>query len=73
MVDWTRKQLSDDQVRYLRELRLVAPVETFTVVHSTLDAPEMWGYVFDKLEAEAQLTLARGQREEAPGHTSLTL
>ncbi len=28
-------------------------VETFTIVHSTLDTPEMWGYVFDKLEAEA--------------------
>jgi diadenosine tetraphosphatase ApaH/serine/threonine PP2A family protein phosphatase len=31
----------------------VENVETFTIVHSTLDTPEMWGYVFDKLEAEA--------------------
>ncbi|HEY8241552.1 MAG TPA: metallophosphoesterase family protein, partial [Kiritimatiellia bacterium] len=38
---------------YLRKLKYVAPVETFTIVHSTLDTPEMWGYVFDKLEAEA--------------------
>jgi diadenosine tetraphosphatase ApaH/serine/threonine PP2A family protein phosphatase len=53
VVDWTRKQLNQDQQEYLRNLRYVASVETFTIVHSTLDAPEMWGYVFDKLEAEA--------------------
>jgi diadenosine tetraphosphatase ApaH/serine/threonine PP2A family protein phosphatase len=52
-VDWTRKQLTDDMRRFLRNLRLVAMVESFTIVHSTLDMPEMWGYVFDKLEAEA--------------------
>lgn len=53
VVDWTRRQLSDEEIRYLRNLKYVAPVETFTIVHSTLDTPEMWGYVFDKLEAEA--------------------
>ena len=52
-VDWTRKQLTPEQRIYLRNLRLVGYVETFTIVHSTLDTPEMWGYVFDKLEAEA--------------------
>ncbi len=53
VVDWTRQQLADEDVAFLRGLRMVAPVETFTIVHSTLDTPEMWGYVFDKLEAEA--------------------
>lgn len=53
VVDWTRKQLSEDQRAFLRSLRYVARVETFTIVHATLDTPEMWGYVFDKLEAEA--------------------
>lgn len=52
-VDWTRKQLSEEMRLYLRKLKLVAMVESFTLVHSTLDMPEMWGYVFDKLEAEA--------------------
>ncbi len=52
-VDWTRKQLNDEQRQYLRSLKLVSLVETFTLVHSTLDMPEMWGYVFDKLEAES--------------------
>jgi len=53
VVDWTRKQLSDDQRTFLRSLKYVSRVETFTIVHSTLDTPEMWGYVFDKLEADA--------------------
>ena len=53
VVDWTRKQLNAEQQDWLRKLKFVAPVESFTIVHSTLDTPEMWGYVFDKLEAEA--------------------
>ena len=53
VVSWTRKQLTPEQQEYLRNLRYVASVETFTIVHSTLDMPEQWGYVFDRLEAEA--------------------
>lgn len=53
VVDWTRKHLTEDEQAYLRNLPLVEPVETFTVVHSTLDTPSSWAYVFDNLEAEA--------------------
>ena len=53
VVDWTRKQLSAEQVDYLRRLRLFRMVGGCTVVHSTLDMPEKWGYVFDTLEADA--------------------
>ena len=53
VVSWTRKQIDEPDARFLKELKYVAPVETFTIVHSTLDTPEMWGYVFDKLEAES--------------------
>lgn len=56
VVDWTRLQLSPEQRQYLRELPYKRTVETFTIVHSTLDTPEMWGYVFDKLEAEANFS-----------------
>lgn len=52
-VDWTRSQLSAEQRAYLRGLPLSAQVDHFTLVHSTLDTPDMWGYVFDKLEADA--------------------
>lgn len=30
-------------------------VEDFTIVHATLDRPEQWGYVFDKMAAAASL------------------
>jgi len=56
VVDWTRKQLTDEQRAYLGQLPYNLPVETFTIVHSTLDAPSGWGYVFDKLEAEANFS-----------------
>ena len=52
-VSWTRKQLSADDRQWLRELKYVRPVTSFTVVHATLDGPQRWGYVFDKLAAAA--------------------
>lgn len=55
-VEWTRKQLTDDDREWLRELPLVLRVENFTIVHATLDGPQHWGYVFDKLAAAASLT-----------------
>lgn len=53
VVAWTRNRLSPDQIQYLRDLPYKRMVQNFTLVHSTLDMPEMWGYVFDKLEADA--------------------
>ena len=53
VIDWTRNQLSAAQIALLRDLRLVRSVDGFTLVHSTLDMPEKWGYVFDELEAES--------------------
>jgi predicted phosphodiesterase len=53
VVDWTRHQLADDQLQFLKQLRMVSVVDGFTIVHSTLDMPEKLGYVFDTLEANA--------------------
>ena len=53
VVDWTRQRLTPEQTAWLGNLRYSRTVETFMLVHATLDNPEMWGYVFDKLEAEA--------------------
>ncbi|MDZ4200435.1 MAG: metallophosphoesterase family protein [Kiritimatiellia bacterium] len=53
VINWTRKQLSPDQMAFLGGLNYSLKLENFTLVHSTLDTPEMWGYVFDRLEAEA--------------------
>lgn len=53
VIDWTRRQLSRDQIQYLRNLKLSRMVDGFTIVHSTLDMPEKWGYVIDALDADA--------------------
>ena len=53
VVDWTRNQLAEGQIQYLRSIKLSAIVSGFTIVHSTLDMPDKWGYVFDVLEADA--------------------
>jgi predicted phosphodiesterase len=52
-VHWTRDQLTEDDKKWLRELKYSRMAANFTMVHATLDAPERWGYVFDKLAAAA--------------------
>jgi len=55
-VNWTRGQLSEEDRQWLRDLKYTRMVTTFTIVHATLDAPQRWGYVFDKLAAAASFT-----------------
>jgi len=55
-VNWTRKQLTPDDTQWLRELKYTRMVTNFTIVHATLDGPQRWGYVFDKLAAAASFT-----------------
>ena len=55
-VNWTRKQLTEDDRQWLRDLRYTRMVTSFTIVHATLDGPQRWGYVFDKLAAAASFT-----------------
>jgi predicted phosphodiesterase len=52
-VHWTRNQLSEEDKKWLRDLKYTRMAANFTMVHSTLDAPERWQYVFDKLAAAA--------------------
>jgi hypothetical protein len=67
-VEWTRKQLSEDDLQWLRDLPYVLRVEDFTIVHSTLADPPRWQYVFDKFAAAASFA-----KQETPvcffGHT----
>jgi predicted phosphodiesterase len=53
---WTRNQLNDEEKQWLRELKYSRMVTNFTLVHATLDGPQRWGYVFDKLAAAASFT-----------------
>jgi predicted phosphodiesterase len=50
---WTRRQLSETDKSWLRDLRYVRLVSGFSLVHATLDAPNRWGYVFERLSAAA--------------------
>jgi len=55
-VNWTRKQLSPEDRKWLCDLKYVRLVASFTIVHATLDGPQRWGYVFDRLAAAASFT-----------------
>lgn len=55
-VNWTRQQLATEDRQWLRDLKYLRLVANFTIVHATLDMPQRWGYVFDKLAAAASFT-----------------
>jgi len=55
-INWTRDQLTAEDRQWLRDLKYMRLVTSFTLVHATLDQPQRWGYVFDKLAAAASLT-----------------
>jgi predicted phosphodiesterase len=50
-LQWTRDQLNDEQREFLARMRMVRQVEDFTIVHSTLDQPNVWNYVTNKFDA----------------------
>jgi predicted phosphodiesterase len=52
-INWTRENLTEEDKKWLRDLRLVRQVRDFTIVHATLDTPHKWGYVFNQLDAAA--------------------
>ena len=55
-VEWTRQQLNETDRAWLRDLKYMRMVTSFSIVHATLDVPQRWGYVFDKLAAAASFT-----------------
>ncbi len=55
-VQWTRNQLTAEDRQWLRDLKYLRLVTSFSIVHATLDAPQRWGYVFDKHTAAASFT-----------------
>lgn len=58
-IKWTREQLNEDEKTWLCGLKYVRTAESFTMVHATLDLPEKWAYVFDKLAASASFNYQR--------------
>src|SRR5436190_17057431 len=43
---WTRQQLNEEEKKWLRDLKYIRLVASFSIVHATLDNPKGWGYVF---------------------------
>lgn len=59
VVEWTREQLSEDDINWLRNLPFTVTQMGVTLVHSTMDNPESFGYVFDNLQAEANFLMQK--------------
>ena len=53
VIQWTRGQLSAEEMDYLKGLPFVLTRMGIALVHATMDSPEGFGYVFDHLQAEA--------------------
>lgn len=53
VVRWTREQLDAEEIEWLYNLPFVVTQMGITLVHSTMDNPETFGYVFDHFQAEA--------------------
>lgn len=56
-IRWTQHQLDAGHRRQLAALPMTLQIADFTVVHSSLFAPEEWDYIFDTGEAAASLLL----------------
>lgn len=52
VVLWARGQLTDEELQYLHDLPFSVTKAGVTLVHSTMDKPENFGYVFDNYQAE---------------------
>lgn len=57
-IDWTRLQLNYENRKWLCEnkLRITSVKEGLTIVHATLDSPELWNYIFDIKHAIANFS-----------------
>jgi diadenosine tetraphosphatase ApaH/serine/threonine PP2A family protein phosphatase len=51
-MEWTRRNLSEDQRTWLRQLPMMKQFGKITLVHASLTKPEKWQYVFDEEAAD---------------------
>lgn len=60
-VNWTKRQLSAEELEFLSNLQLVAEVDSITLVHGTLKYPEMFDYIQTTYDAYLSLQLLRNK------------
>lgn len=58
---WTHDQLADEHRAFLDALPLMVRHERVLLVHASVDAPELWRYVYDAPMAEISLDAASAQ------------
>ncbi|MDO4527440.1 MAG: metallophosphoesterase family protein [bacterium] len=68
VIEWTRRNISDDDTEWLHNLPLSLKFMGFTLVHSTLDSPGHFRYAFSKEDALDSF-LSQGTRVCFHGHT----
>ncbi|MCI0652046.1 MAG: metallophosphatase family protein [Planctomycetes bacterium] len=56
---WTREKLTPEQLQYLNDLPLVVNMGSFTVVHGSLESPELFDYI--QTSYDAFLTMQKMQ------------
>lgn len=67
-VDWTKSQLSDQQLKFLQGLPYQATVAGMTMVHASADKPERWPYVYN-IDLASKCMQASNSRITVVGHT----
>src|SRR6201987_6566367 len=60
-IRWTRETLTPAEKEFLGSLPLTTEVESFTIVHATLDSPGDWGYVLNQWDAAASCSRQQTQ------------
>lgn len=57
-IAWTRRVIKPETADWLGSLPMSKTFfpKSFSLVHGTLDMPELWGYVFDVFDADAHFT-----------------
>ncbi len=55
-VKWSREQLSQEDLDWLRHLPFSLTLKGMTLVHATMDNPAAFGYVFDTFQAAASFS-----------------
>ena len=49
---WTKKELLEENIKYLRTFELAYQEDDFICVHGSLDSPEKFNYIFDISDAQ---------------------
>ena len=68
---WTHSQLTDEEKRFLDALPMTLQHESVLLVHASVEAPELWRYVYDVQAAALSLNAAKaleGVRYVFGGH-----